>query len=178
MKGRNDCSAQSGHAVEVASSGADDTHPVRCELSGSESEPGQGETYQGGKVNKLLEFTLEEAAQGRAEYTYRAVDMSVPCVASYFDASLGREDNCRSQAGMETFATSEKVLTQMTNANLVEHHGNKITRVVKSSLAAEACSMSMTVDKHLYTRLLWQALMFGERNIEVDWRQSLRIQVT
>ena len=31
------------------------------------------------------------------------------------------------------------------------------------------------VDKHLYMRLLWQVLMFGEKDLDSDWRKSLRI---
>jgi hypothetical protein len=46
---------------------------------------------------------------------------------------------------------------------------------VKSSLAAESASLSMAVDKHLYARVLLQALMHGEDKIGADWRKDLII---
>ena len=127
------------------------------------------------EANRLLKLAKEEVQAGRATYTYHAVDLSNVTVVTYFDASLGKEEGYKSQAGMMTFVTSAAALEKMTIANRVEHHSKKISRVVKSSMAAEAASLSMAVDKHLFTRVLLQALMYGEANIGSDWRKDLKI---
>ena len=120
------------------------------------------------EANRLLKVANEEVRAGRAQITHRPLDLSQLCVVTYFDASLGREEGCKSQAGMVSFATDAKALQTMTNANRVEHQSKRITRVVKSSLAAESASLSMAVDKHLYTRVLLQALMYGDGQIRAD----------
>ena len=55
------------------------------------------------EANRLAELAISEAEAGRAERVYRAVDLSCPVVATYLDASLGKETGCRSQAGMMSF---------------------------------------------------------------------------
>jgi uncharacterized protein YrrD len=127
------------------------------------------------EINRLIKLAKEEATAGRASITHRPVDLGQVCVVTYFDASLGKEDGYKSQAGLVTFVTDERTLTQETNANRVEHQSKKISRVVKSSLAAESASLSMAVDKHLYARVLLQALMHGEGNIGADWRKDLTV---
>ena len=127
------------------------------------------------EANRLLKVAQEEVQAGRARITHRPIDLSSVCIVTYFDASLGKEEGCKSQAGMMTFATDQEALTNMTAANRVEHHPKRITRVVKSSLAAEAASLSMAVDKHLFTRILLQALMHGEDRIGADWRKDMHV---
>ena len=56
------------------------------------------------------------------------------------------------------------------------YHSNKISRVVKRSMAAEECSMTSASDKQLYNRLLLQALWFGKVQLETNWREKLCIQ--
>ena len=74
-----------------------------------------------------------------------------------------------------TFVTDSKAIETMTYANRVEHQSKRITRVVKSSFAAESASLSMAVDKHLFARVLLQALMYGEDQIGADWRKDLTV---
>ena len=128
------------------------------------------------EINRLVKVAQEERHAGRAKVTHRPIDLSNPCIVTYFDASLGKEEGYKSQAGMVTFASDGKVLEKMTNCNRVEAHSKKITRVVKSSLAAESASLSMAVDKHLYSRVLFQALMYGEGRIGADWRKDLTVE--
>ena len=45
------------------------------------------------RANKLLQVAKSEAAAGRAELTYRKVDLSRPCVVTFFDESLGQEED-------------------------------------------------------------------------------------
>ena len=73
---------------------------------------------------------------------HRPVDLAQVCIVTYFDASFGKEEGCKSQAGMMTCVTDDKGLKAMSIANQVEHHSKKITRVVKTSLAAESASLS------------------------------------
>ncbi len=125
------------------------------------------------EVNRLAELAVSEAEAGRAERVYRAVDLSCPAVVTYLDASLGKETGCRSQAGMMSFVTSGGALTQPTVANIVEQLSSKITRVVRSSLAAEAAAFSLAVDRHLHARLLLQVMMTGEKAVDLaNWRQA------
>jgi hypothetical protein len=127
------------------------------------------------EANRLLKLALEEVKAGRAQITHHPVELGEVNVVTYFDASLGKEDGYKSQAGMVTFVTDARALEKMTYANRVEHQSKKITRVVKSSLAAESASLSMAVDKHLFARVLLQALMFGEERIGTDWRKDLTV---
>ena len=128
------------------------------------------------EINKLVKVAKDESDAGRARITHRPLNLAHPCIVTYFDASLGKEDGYKSQAGMITFATDNAVLQEMTNSNRVEHHSKRITRVVKSSLAAESAGLSMAVDKHLYSRVLFQALMYGEARIGADWRKDLTVE--
>ena len=127
--------------------------------------------------NKLLATAKAEVAAGRCQQTYRRVDLGRPCIVTFFDASYGQESDGHSQAGFYSLATDESVLTQTTAANPVEHSTNKIKRVVKSTFAAEGSSMSLAIDRHLYARLLFQALMYGESSchLDDDWRGHLKV---
>ena len=88
------------------------------------------------ELNRLVKLANEEVQAGRARITHHAINLSQVCIVTYFDASLRREDGCKSRAGMVTFVTDSKALETMTYANRVEHQSKRITRVVKSSLAA------------------------------------------
>ena len=59
-------------------------------------------------------------------------------------------------------------------ATILEFHSNKITRVVKSSMAAESSSMSTTADRLIFNMKLYDALAHGHLTVHADWRTSLR----
>ena len=79
------------------------------------------------EINRLVRVAKEESNAGRARITHQPLDLSNPCIVTYFDASLGKEEGYKSQAGMVTFATDGKVLQDMTYGNRVEHHSKRIT---------------------------------------------------
>ena len=126
------------------------------------------------KACKVLKEMKECAARGEAKITYHPL-VGEPMVVTYFDAALGKKNESRAQQGEIHFVTTKKALTEKTFANVVEYHSNKISRVVKSSMAAEGCSMTSAADKQLYNRLLLQALWFGHVQLETNWRERLCI---
>ena len=78
---------------------------------------------------------------------------------------------------MYSLATDDRVATVPCNANAVELQTNKIARVVRSTFAAEGSAMSMAIDRHLYARLLFRVLLYGEAeaHLDGDWRRHLRV---
>ena len=120
------------------------------------------------KLQKLVE-------QGSARLKLRKQDVSDLCVVTSFDASFGGEPGMKSQLGFITFLTSSLVVKQETSCNIVEFQSSTIRRVVKSTMAAEAASMSTALDRQLYLRLLVEALLHGEPERGPDWRHKLKV---
>jgi len=125
-------------------------------------------------ANKLLEEFKALAAEGLMEVRYVPLDGS-PMIVSFFDASLGKSTTTRAQQGQVHLVTSSGVERVPTAANLVEYKSSKITRVVKSSLAAEGSSLSTATDEQLYLRLLCEAVWFGPPKIETNWKTQLKV---
>ena len=48
------------------------------------------------EANRLLEVANEEVKAGRAQVTHRPINLSEACIVTYFDASLGKEEACKS----------------------------------------------------------------------------------
>ena len=96
-------------------------------------------------------------------------------LVTFLDASFGKEEGCRSQSGMLTVMTDDRVATQRTPACILEYHSVRIPRIVKSTLAAESASLSTALDRQLYARLLLEALLHGEPDCTEGWRYRLRI---
>ena len=98
---------------------------------------------------------------------------SHPCLVSYFDASLGKSDNLAAQRGEAHFLTGRDAIEGSGRSSLVEFHSNKIARVVRSSMAAESCSMSTAADKLLYNMKLLDALYYAHVEVDLAWRDNL-----
>jgi len=96
-------------------------------------------------------------------------------VLTSFDASFAREPGMKSQLGFMTFLTTGPVEQEETVCNIAEFQSSTIHRVVKSTLAAEAASMSTALDRQLYLRLLLEAILYGEPACGPDWRHRLKI---
>lgn len=124
---------------------------------------------------KALETMKLEAEQGRARLWYRQVPEKELAVFSFFDASLGKEDLGRSQLGSIHFVGSKRASQGPAPASVVEFVTNKSTRVVRSSMAAEALSLCLAADRHLYIRLILQMLLTGCQEVAMQWRQKLNI---
>ena len=124
------------------------------------------------KANTTLKDMKALAESGGAILKYPNIGGEVMFV-TYFDASLGKEEKGQSQQGAVHFITSVKAETQPAPAGILEFNSSRISRVVRSSMAAEAASMTMAADHQLYNRLLWEALTKGQLEVHGDWRQRL-----
>eukprot|EP00435_Cladocopium_sp_Y103_P057834 s201_g20.t1 len=123
---------------------------------------------------KLHRKFKEEASQGRARLTYPKLEEKDKLFyISFFDASVGKEEDGKSQLGSIHFLTTEKAKTGPALASVVEFSTNKSSRVLRSSMSAESCSMSICVDRHLFGRLVLDRLLYGIRPLDPEWRVSM-----
>jgi hypothetical protein len=97
-------------------------------------------------------------------------------VVTSLDASFAKEEGMKSQCGFISMITEESILTKPTLCNIVEFTSARISRVVKSTMAAESASLSLALDRQLYLRLLLEAVLYGEPNMGPEWRHELKIQ--
>ena len=124
---------------------------------------------------QTLHQMKEEAKQGRARLWYQPIPEDQMDVVSYFDASLGKEAAGKSQLASAHFVAHSGAMNGPAPANLLEFATTKSTRVVRSSMAAEACSMCLASDKHLYLRLLLQMMVTGDQSVAEKWRTELKV---
>ena len=122
-----------------------------------------------------LQLMKEEALQGRARLWYRKIREGDMAVVTFFDASLGKEDLGKSQLAAMHFVASKATVKGPAPASVTEFNTNKSTRVVRSSMAAEACSMCLAADKHLYMRLILHMLLTGDQQAGPKWREKLKV---
>ena len=101
-----------------------------------------------------------------------------PYLTFLFDASLGKSDARRAQQGQVHFLASSAALTGPDVANIIEFRSSRITRVVKSSLAAEGNALSSAVDEQLFLRLVCSALWYGPVTITSTWKEDLKVAGT
>ena len=125
---------------------------------------------------KLHGKFLEEAQQGRACLHFPPLGKEKLCLVTYFDASLGKEEDGKSQLGSIHFLTTVKVKEGPTEASVIDFTTTKSSRVVRSSLAAESCSLSQAIDRHLYLRLLLDMLTRGYYPVTPNWRKEMNIE--
>ena len=96
-------------------------------------------------------------------------------VVTPLDASFAKEPGLKSQAGFLSFMTTGDIAREEVPCALVEFQSSTISRVVKSTLASEAASLSAALDRQLYLRLLIQSLQRGEPEYTPEWRHQLLI---
>jgi hypothetical protein len=126
-------------------------------------------------MNKHLDFMKAEAQADRAQLRYVKIDLATVRVITPFDASFAGEDGGKSQAGFLNLVTDDRTLSGEALANVVEFGSNKISRVVRSTMAAESAALSLALDRQLYVRMLLEALMYGERAQGYRWKENLSI---
>ena len=114
-------------------------------------------------------------AEGRMIHRILKQDPTDLKVVTMSDASFAAEPGCRSQAGFVTIVTSGSIEAASVPATLVEFQSSTIHRVVRSTLAAEAASLSTALDRQLYVRLVLEALLHGEPETTPCWRNQLRV---
>ncbi|CAE7368424.1 RE2, partial [Symbiodinium sp. KB8] len=124
------------------------------------------------EANKLLEDLKQLASEGKAKLHVRPLN-GTPELVTYFDAALGSGGNLAAQRGEAHFLVEPDTLSTSGTANLLEFHSNKISRVVRSSMAAECCAMSSSSDRLVYNMKLWDALYLGKIETSPTWRQEM-----
>ena len=124
---------------------------------------------------ELLGRFWKAASEGQAKLFIPPVGEK-PVLVSYFDASLGKVASSTAQRGEVHFLANREVITKPQAAAILEFHSNKIARVMKSSMAAECCSMSGTADKLMYLLKLVDAMWYGQLEVAKEWRDLLLTQ--
>lgn len=124
------------------------------------------------EANDLLTEMHESARHGGACLTYRPLK-GKPAFVTYFDAALGKKTDGTAQSGEFHLLTCSDVKDGESAANIIEFHSKKISRVVRSSLAAESCALCSASEHQLYNRLLFEALCHGRLHVGQDWRDHL-----
>jgi hypothetical protein len=71
--------------------------------------------------------------------------------------------------------TENNTLHEQTLSDIVDFQSTRISRVVKSTIAAESAGLSLALDKQLYLILLLEAILYGEPAMGPRWRHKLKI---
>ena len=127
------------------------------------------------KLHGLIVEAKDILARGGGKITFRKIDLSKIMVVTSLDASFAKEEGLKSQSGFCSMICSSDVITGPTICNLVEYQSVRISRVVKSTMAAESAALSTALDRQLYLRLLVESMLHGEPETNEDWRHQLKI---
>ena len=106
---------------------------------------------------------------------FRKLDMDNLVVVTSLDASFSKEEGMKSQCGFISVITENKILEQPTLCSIVEYQSTRISRVVKSTMAAESAALSLALDRQLYLRFMLEAVLYGEPPMGPNWRHELKI---
>ena len=121
-------------------------------------------------VSTLLEANkvLREVQQTcNVSIFFRSIDPDQLTYVVFGDASFASPKQLSSFQGILVFATTPQLhQNQTASISPISWSSKKISRVVRSSLSAEAFSMSKSVDKMSWCRLLWGILVVPE----FQWR--------
>ena len=126
-------------------------------------------------LNRLVKQVQSVVGTPLTKIILRKVDLAKAVVVTPFDASFAKEPGMKSQGGFMNLVTTSECKEDLTPTSIVEFQSGTITRVVKSTMAAESAEMSVAVDRHLYLRLLLQSLLYGEPSDLTEWRYHLKI---
>ena len=133
------------------------------------------DVQQAQHANKVLAEFQDLAQKGLMQVRFRPLESEDLLVVSFFDASLGKSSCHRAQQGQVHFLTTSSVKDQPTSANILAFRSSKITRVVKSSLAAEGNALSTAADEQLYLRLLSEAMSKKVPEMGFQWKENLGV---
>ena len=111
------------------------------------------------EANKILQETKENADTA---IIVQPIDMKQVTFASFGDASFASESQLKPQQGV-FIATCTKELAQnkISEISPVSWHSKQISRVVRSTLSAEAYAMSSSLDKLTWLRCMWAFIKDG-----------------
>ena len=120
-------------------------------------------------VETLLEGnrTLREAQKySDTSVVVRSIPLKEVCFASFGDASFASAKQLTAQQGLFIMACSKKLSqNDTTEFSPIVWHSKQIGRVVRSTLSAEAYSMSSSLDKLTWIRSMWGYI----KNPSFDW---------
>ena len=99
-------------------------------------------------------YTLQKEAKelvrnGQARIVFRKLSLDKAVVVTSLDASFAKEPGLKSQSGFVSMITEESIYTRPTLCNVVEYGSSRISRVVKSTMAAESTSLTLALDRQL-----------------------------
>ena len=106
---------------------------------------------------------------------FKPVPLSQIVVLTLMDASFANETGSKSQMGFISLIADASVSTKPAVVNTVEFQSTTITRIVRSTMAAESASLAQAVDRQLYLRLLIECILYGEPDLSGDWRMQLKV---
>jgi hypothetical protein len=123
---------------------------------------------KGGDVETMIEHILManrivgkmRIESNQTMLKFKAVDPAQLCVLSFTDASFANMPRGGSQAGRFSMLTSADVVVKRVPVNIVGWRSGRISRIVKSTISAEAASLADSRDDNEYTRVA-TAYMFG-----------------
>ena len=125
-------------------------------------------------VETLLEGNrvLREAQQyAETAVIVRPLPLEDVCFASFGDASFASAKQLSAQQGLFIMACTPKLaINETTEFSPVVWHSKQIGRVVRSTLSAEAYSMSSSLDKLTWIRCMWGYI----KNPDFAWHQPER----
>jgi hypothetical protein len=127
------------------------------------------------KLNLLIDESKELLSKGEGKITFRKLDLDNLVVVTSLDASFAKEPGMKSQCGFISMITTKNISQQPALCNIVEYSSTRISRVVKSTMAAESASLSLALDRLLYLRLLIEAVLYGEPELGPNWRHELKV---
>lgn len=125
------------------------------------------------RINATVKRLRELHEGGEDQLLFRAVDLRSPFIVTPFDVSYANDPGSRSQATFLNIATDKSILSGRASAGLLEHSSRRISKVVRSTMAAESASLAAAVDHHLYCKLLWQHLLYRGAPVCGEWRKIL-----
>ena len=111
------------------------------------------------EANKVLQETKENA---ETSILVQPIDMQQVTFASFGDASFASESQLKPRQGVFIAAcTRELATSQISEISPISWHSKQISRVVRSTLSAEAYAMSSSLDKLTWVRCMWAIVKDG-----------------
>ena len=124
------------------------------------------------EVKDLIEATkiLKEAKEtSETSILVQPIPTSQLTFASFGDVSFASESQLKAQQGVFIAAcTKELGENKISEISPIAWHSKQISRVVRSTLSAEAYAMSSSLDRPTWLRCMWAIIKDGRQTPEVS----------
>eukprot|EP00971_Amphidinium_carterae_P335930 6472029-Amphidinium_carterae.1 len=124
-------------------------------------------------LNQVVTELREMAEQQELRVIYKPVDEATSCMVTAHDASFACEEGGKSQAGFVTGLSDNRIQQGSAPFNMLEYSSHRIKRTVRSTMSAESCALAEALDAHLYTRVLYQAMVHTSWQTSRQWQEDL-----